>query len=46
MESYLQSKLKTARTDLKGPTKTDTVTAALTKEDLESTSHLMKQLLE
>ena len=46
MESYLPSKLMTARTDLEGSTKTDTVTAASTKEDLESTSHLMKQLLE
>ena len=46
MESYLLSKLTTARTDLEGPTKTDTVTAASTKEDQESTSHLMKQLLE
>ena len=55
MESYLPSKLTTARADLEGLTKTDTVTAAATttvtaaattKEDLESTSHLMKQLLE
>ena len=47
MESYLPSKLTTARADLEGITKTENVAAAATtKEDMESTSHLMKQLLE
>ena len=50
MESYLPSKvttLRTARTDLECPTETKTVIAsATTKGDSESTSHLMKQLLE
>ncbi len=50
MESYLPSKvttLRTAGTDLEYPTETKPVIAsATTKGDSESTSHLMKQLLE